>query len=1078
MRPNAEWTAGHPSAAPDEGLHETLARLARARPDAVALIEGERATTYAELDRTADAWAARLAAAGAGPGDLIPVLLPRGTRLVTALLAVLKTGAAYAALDPAWPQRRLQDIRGQLAPPLVIAESPLPLGGPPLPVWSPPTAGSAPGLPPGFRPAAVRGADPACVFFTSGTTGRPKGVLSPHRATARLFPAAGGFASFTAATVMPLAAAVSWDAFSLELWSVLLAGGTSLIVDEPYLSPALLRTGVRRHGTDTVWLTSSLFNMVMDEDPDAFRGLRQVLIGGERLSVPHVRRFLRRHPDAALINGYGPVESTVFATTHRITEADCALPGGIPLGRPVPGTQVYVLEPGGTRPCAVGESGELCVAGDGLAHGYLGDPALTAEKFPRLPGGPRVYRTGDLAEWGPDGLLHYRGRADRQVKVRGHRVEPAEVERQVERLLPAVRACRVLARPDAAGTSQELVAFCVPERPGDPLADALDVLRPALVPYQRPALVVSVDGFPTTDRGKLDERALLARVPDPPAPAPGPAGVTGSGPGSGGRRTDPVVRAVADTFAAVLGRPAVPFDTPFAELGGTSLGAGRVCARLAERFGRPVPLSRFYGRPTVTALADWLRGTAAAAQPQPEPRSEPQPEPRSEPLPSVPEGTTPLTPLQIVYLTRHLLDPADVTSHCLLTWRIEGEPDRVALGAAVAEVHRRHEALRAAYVADPRPSAVLVDIPPPELEVLPPQPSAEGAVRALRAELTEPLDLAAGEVWRTALVPVAGTGTTVFGCVVHHIAFDGWSESLLARDLGAAYTAALPTGTPPAPPRPQPPSLHRRYTERTRHAALADLDAQRAYLVDHLTAVPELHWPRDPDPDPVAVASGGVAGPGRETVWVPAEVLRAVDAWGAACGVTRFVVLLALWARSVAEVTGQRDFATGVPVAQRDTAGTEDAVGCHIGMLCLRLRGTALDGDARAVRETGRTVALAFAAQDVPFGDVLTLVDPPRTGRPPLYQTLFALQDNPAPDLELPGLRATFLRLPYPDLPLELHTECWPDGTGLRVETAYRPDAVPPAVARALTRCFTDRLHRLAQPHPAAGRPVSRRSPS
>ncbi|MFE1834068.1 amino acid adenylation domain-containing protein [Streptomyces sviceus] len=1064
MRPNATWSAGPPCAAPSEGLHETFARQARARPDAMALVDDERALTYEELNSTADAWAARLTAAGTGPGDLVPVLLTRGTRLVVALLAILKTGAAYALLDPAWPEQRLSDVLMQLHPPLAVAERDfeLPPGGAALPTWSPPQGPVPAPAPPDFRPARVDGSDPACVFFTSGTTGRPKGVVTPHRATARLFPP-DGFASFTTDTVMPLAAAVSWDAFSLELWSVLLNGGTSVIVEEPYLSPGVLRTGVLRHGTNTVWLTSSLFNMVVDEDPDAFHGLRQVLIGGERLSVPHVRRFLRRHPGIALINGYGPVESTVFTTTHRVTEADCDRPGGIPLGRPVPGTRVYVVEPDGTRPCAVGETGELCVAGFGLALGYLGDPALTERKFTRIPlqdgdadgfgvgGGEdsRVYRTGDLVEWDPDGLLHYRGRADRQVKIRGHRVEPAEVERQVEELLPAIRSCRVLARPDASGTSLELIAFCAlresdhqlpDDRRQGPLSGALATLHAALVPYQRPALLVVVDGFPTTDRGKLDERALLALAPQRARPP------STYGPDrAGAATTDPVLRAVSETFAAVLGRDSVPLDVPFAELGGTSLGAGRVCARLAARFGRPVPLARFYIRTTVTALAQWLRETAD--------------------VPVAPEltpsdGATPLTPMQIVFLTRRLVTPTDLASHCLLTWTIRGELDRAALATAVDEVHARHEALRAAYIADPRPSAVLVDIPPPDLEELDEQPSVDAAVRTLRAELTGELDLASGEVWRTALVPVAGAETAVFGCVVHHIAFDGWSESVLARDLGTAYTAALPhAGGRAAGARTSPPSLRQLHTQRALRHALSDPAPHRAHLVAELTAVPELRWP--PSPPGTTTADGAAPVVAR----IPASGLGAVDTLAAECGVSRFVVLLALWARSVAEATGQRDFAVGVPVAQRDAAGLEDVVGCHVTMLCLRLRGTALDGHAAAVRETGGIVARAFAAQDVPLAEVLTLVDPPRIGRPPLYQALFALQDSPAPDLELPGLRTAFLRQPYPDVPLELHTECWPDGTGgLRVQTTFRPAAVPPAVAREISEHFSDQLARLDRP--------------
>ncbi|HET9138966.1 AMP-binding protein, partial [Actinophytocola sp.] len=496
VQPDRSWTVGGPDCGPDEGLHETLARLARRRPGAAALVSGSRTVTYAELDRAADAWAARLTAAGAGPGRVVPILLPRCTELVTALLAVLKTGAAYALLDPDWPAERIDDLLSVLAPPVVVDR---PVGP------FPPSRG--------FTPATVRAADPCCVFLTSGTTGTPKAVLTPHRAIARLF-GPHGFARFTATSVMPLAAPGPWDAFALELWSVLLGGGTSVLVTEPYLSAHALRDGVARHGVDTAWLTSSLFNLAVDEDPDAFTGLRQVMIGGERLCPDHVARFLRRHPTIVLLNGYGPVESTVFATTHRITAADCARPDGIPLGRPVPGTRVLVLA--GDRMCAVGEPGEICLAGSGLAIGYLGDPERTAERFGTvlLDGAPvRVYRTGDIGVWGADGLLRFRGRADRQVKVRGHRVEPAEVEAQIRRLLPEVADCRVLSRRDPAGLTDELVAFCVPAAP----AGAPDRLAKSLLPHHRPAAVVGIPAFPVTDRGKLNEPALLALAhPTPP----------------------------------------------------------------------------------------------------------------------------------------------------------------------------------------------------------------------------------------------------------------------------------------------------------------------------------------------------------------------------------------------------------------------------------------------------------------------------------------------------------------------------------------------------------------------------------
>ncbi|MER8072291.1 amino acid adenylation domain-containing protein [Streptomyces sp. NPDC094034] len=1027
MRPDPGWTAGAASIAADEGLHQVVERIALHRPDGAALISGGRVTTYRELNHNADAWAAGLVASGVARADRVAIVLDRGPELVTALLAVLKAGAVYALLDSSWPPHLLRAAaEGMRASLLVTSPGNLSSRDLPLPVWSVPTGPVD--VPDGFRPMAVDAADPCCVFFTSGTTGRPKAVLSPHRATARLFQT-NSFARFAADTVMPLAAPVPWDAFSLELWSVLLNGGTSLLIDEPYVSGHSLRAAVSGHGTDTVWLTSSLFNMLMDEDPGAFRGLRQIMVGGERLSPGHVRRLLRDSPSTLLLNGYGPVESTVFATTHRVTEADCDRPHGIPLGRPVPGTRVHVLN--GSRPCAVGEVGEICIAGDGLAAEYVGDPARTEEVFTEVVIGgrsERVYRSGDLGHWGEDGLLHFRGRADRQVKVRGHRIEAAEVERQVEQALPGVRSCRVVARRDDAGAAVELVAFCVPFEPGDPLEGGVAVVRKALAAHHRPVEVVSVKAFPVTAHGKLDERALLAGVQRSVLP---------DVQGDHAPAADPTTRLVAETFGAVLGRSPVPPDVPFAELGGSSLGAGRVCARLAARLDRPVPVSQFYRHPTVAGLAGWLRSRPWTG----------------EATPVVGTGTgVPLSPMQLVFLTSELLNPGDRAGYCLLTWVLDGDVDREALEAAVAAVHGRHEPLRAAYLPDPRPMARIVAVGAPEVEVLSAHLSVDAAVAALRTALASGLDLASGEVWRTALVPVGPM--SVFGCVVHHIAFDGWSESVLADDLAGAYNAIRQRRSWEGSAAPSLAAVHRR---RVAGMAQADLSADRANLVDDLAGVPDLRWPagetrQEPGP------------PERMEVRLAPAVVEGLDALAADTAVSRFVVLLSHYAGALAEVTGQRDFAVGVPVAQRAGAGLERAVGCHLTMLGIRLRDAALNGDVTAVGETGRVVRRALAAQDVPYPEVLELLNRPRTGRPPLFQTLFALQNNRIPKLDLDGAHTTFVRQPYLGLPLELHVELWPDEDGgLRLEVAWQPEAVPRPVALELTGRYTDSLHAAAE---------------
>lgn len=996
-------------------LHGALARWARSRPDAPALHTPRGSVTYAELDRAADAGAAALAAAGVAPGMRVAIVLPRGMDVIVALLAVLKAGAAYGVLELDWPRARRREALALFDAPTVV-DRPLP----------PPDGTS---LDPGSQatgPGAVDGADPACVFFTSGTTGAPKGVLAAHRAVTRLF-GPGGVARFGVDTVIPLAAPPSWDAFALELWAALLHGGTGVVIEEPFLSAVALRAAVARHGVDTAWLTSSLFNRIVDDDPAAFDGLGLAMIGGERLSPGHIARFLEQHPDVALLNGYGPVESTVFATTHRILPEDCRRADGIPLGRPVPGTAVHVLD--GDRVCGPGEPGEICVAGVGLVAGYIDDPARTAERFPRVAvdgRSVRVYRSGDLGRWGEDGLLHYRGRADRQVKVRGLRVEPAEVEAQIERLVPGVRACRVVPQHDAANEVRGLVAFCVPTRPGYRLADALPALRTTLLPHHRPSALIPVAELPLTGNGKLDERALLALLPAGPD-----AQAAGTTPPTIPPPADPVLAAVVDTVAGVLGHGRVDAGSSVFDIGASSLDAGTVSARLSAWFGHPVPVSVLYAHPTPAALAAWLRDT--------------RPEPV---LPGPAHGGMPLPPLPTVYLVRQLADPDDLTGHCLLVWRIDGPVDRAALRRAVDAVHQRHESLRAAYVLDAAPAVHLVDVPPPPVELLPDAADPEAAVASLRAALAEPLDITSGEVWRVALGAVRGTAVAVLGCVVHHVAFDGRSESVLATELSRFYGdhGGAPEQAVDDDP---PPSLAATARQRALRRAYVDLGAQRAHVRHELSNVPELRWPPGPRG----------TGLRHRASTLPVAAVAAIDATAAAAGVTRFTVLLALFAHAVVAVTGQRDFAVGVPVAERGAGRRDRAIGCHLDMLCVRVRGGATAPGPDGLRAVATTVRDALAAQDVSFLEAVELAGAARSARLPLFQTLFALQDNPPPELRLGPACVRHLRQPYLDLPLDLHVEVWPDADGgLRTVVSHRADAVPDAVAEALAADLDDRM--------------------
>ncbi len=361
-----------------------------------------------------------------------------------------------------------------------------------------------PGLP-------VDGSSPAAVFFTSGTTGRPRAVVSGHSATTSLF--CGGFEPFASAPTMLQAAPPTWDGFTLETWGPLVNGGTCVLPEGEYLLPGVLRELADRDGVDTAWLTASLFHLFLDEDPGCFQGLSHVLTGGERLSVPRVRTFLERHPAAGLTNGYGPVETCVFATARRIRPADCDVPTGIPIGVPVPGRRVHVLSE--DREAGPGTTGEICVSGEGLAAGYLDDDPLTTRRFPTLTidgARTRVYRTGDLGFQDADGVLHFLGRGDRQVKIRGHRVEPEEVE-AAARGLSGVRECAVVPVPGKNESHEGLALFYTPAKNADgsdgPDPKALRRTLATLLPrHLVPGVVRSRDRLPLTASGKLDRTAL------------------------------------------------------------------------------------------------------------------------------------------------------------------------------------------------------------------------------------------------------------------------------------------------------------------------------------------------------------------------------------------------------------------------------------------------------------------------------------------------------------------------------------------------------------------------------------------
>ncbi|WP_445396204.1 amino acid adenylation domain-containing protein [Streptomyces sp. LE64] len=498
---------------PETTVHDAFGNVAREFPDRAAVVSSDRTVTYAELAAESRRIAGHLVGLGVRPGSIVPVVARRSPELAAALLGILMAGGAYGVLDARWPASRTARLLHDMRSPVVLtdASGAALLDGAGIDHT---TFDALRGTASGTRPVDLPEVSPdscATLFWTSGSTGSPKAVMSPHRATTRLF-TPHGFMDFGERPVMIHAAAVAWDAFTLELWSMLLNGGTAVTHQDDLLLPPAIRTYVRDAGATHLFLTPSLFDVIAGGDIDCLRGLRAVLLGGDRPSPASCRKFLDAHPDIELYNGYGPVESCVFATVHRITEDDTQRASGIPAGLPVPGTELHVVRDGTTVPR--GETGEIAIGGSGLALGYLNAPAQTSAAFRNVsttgadPEEVPVYLTGDLGRLDDSGVLHFAGRKDTQIKISGHRIEPAEIESAIHALGSARSVA--LPIPDRSGTPR-IILFA--EKPAEVITEreARERLRETLPAYMVPAKVHFVSSMPLLENTKINKRELSAR---------------------------------------------------------------------------------------------------------------------------------------------------------------------------------------------------------------------------------------------------------------------------------------------------------------------------------------------------------------------------------------------------------------------------------------------------------------------------------------------------------------------------------------------------------------------------------------
>lgn len=581
----------------DASIHQVFTRIAAARPREIALVFGDERWSYRKLEEYANRLAHRLIDMGVKTGDPVAIALERGPELIGGILAILKAGGCYVPLDPAYPDERLNFMLLDSAASALVTRDTLAcrFAASVKNILSVDSQGDLIGGAPATDPAVhVPPLNPAYIIYTSGSTGNPKGVVVPHRAVLRLVFGCD-YATFSPDRIFLQLAPVSFDASTFEIWGALLHGARCVIA--PPGLPSMQQIGrlIQEQQVTTAWLTSSLFNAMIDQFPQALASLSELLIGGEALSVPHVHKAMGLLPRTQIVNGYGPTESATFACCHRIPRTVDPRQASIPIGKPIGNTRIYILDER-LNPLSIGATGHLHIGGDGLALGYLNNPELTAGKFITDPfsadPNDRLYRTGDLARWRGDGTIEFIGRIDQQVKLRGFRIEPGEIEAVIA-LHPAVRQSVVMVREDSPG-DKRLVAYvvCAADVPPAMIDDLKKLLHSRLPHYMIPQAIVMMPALPLTANGKTDRAAL---------PAPQAAGHPVN---DGFIAPDNELESrIAAIFSALLHVPGVSMTDDFFELGGHSLAAVNLSSAIEKEFKIMVPLQTVFNAPTVRKLA-------------------------------------------------------------------------------------------------------------------------------------------------------------------------------------------------------------------------------------------------------------------------------------------------------------------------------------------------------------------------------------------------------------------------------------------------------------------------------------------
>ncbi len=1020
-------------------IHQLFEARVATTPEAIALVFDNQTLTYDALNRRANQLAHHLLGLGIRPDDRVALCLERGLDMVVALLGTLKAGGAYVPLDPAYPTDRLAYMLGDSAPVVLLTQQSLlrirevssDAAVAMLELDSSDTSSmlsQQPDQNPDPKALGLHRGNLAYVIYTSGSTGQPKGVMNQHDSVLNFLHWNHGQYPLDAHDRVLQKTPFSFDVSVWEFF-VTLSRGARLVIARPdgHQDPRYLAEIVEQEQITLLHFVPSMLQIFLDHaDLQKCQSLRQVLCIGEALSPSLQERFHHSLPHAELHNLYGPTEAAVHVTFWR---CDPTLHHGkVPMGRPIANTQLYVLD-ADRQPVPIGVTGEIHIGGANVARGYLNRPELTAERFAPDPFSKdgRLYQTGDLGRWLPDGTLEYIGRNDFQVKVRGFRIELGEIESRMA-AIAGVREAVVVAREDAAGGKQ-LIAYWIAGEKAPSIADLRGALTEVLPEYMVPSAFVVLDAWPLTANGKLDRKAL-------PAPAQESVVTRAYEPPSGDTEI-----AIAQIWQSLLGLQQVGRNDNFFELGGHSLLAIQVLSRIRSRLAIDLPLRALFESPTLAGLSRCVASMDVVASAGIDIADRRQPLPLS-------------FAQQRLWFVQEMEGPS-TTYNMPVTLRLSGPLNLDAFGAALQTLVARHEVLRSQFIA--QDGDVRVHISPCLQVPLALVEATDSDVSALeRAHADHIFDLKTGPLLICKVLRLAAEEHRLL-LNVHHIVCDGWSMRVLIDEWLQTYDALCQSRTLSLPSLPLQYVDYALWQRQTFDGER--LDRQLAYWTRQLDGAPEmLNLPTDrPRPAVQRFESGS------ETRLLSRTLSQQLANVGNAADASLFMTLLSAFALLLSRYSGEKDLLIGTPVVNRHRLELESLVGLFLGSLALRADLSGQPSFTELLSRTRRTALDAYSNSDVPFERIVDALPLKRDlSRSPLFQVLFNMLELP----ELPN-RSSALNIELMDgaqfdakYDLTLYAE--PGAGGLKLHLVYNSILFDAERMQELLRQFEHLLGQIA----------------